>query len=294
MEWQTQLISLYLTVCKFWSQGVWSNCERMSHNDKPKFTDEEVATLYLFGIMSKCTELSQIHKFAQDYLKGWFPELPEYEGFVYRVNRTACAFEGLLKHLLEQLPVGLGASCDRLVDSMPIMLAKAKRSAKAKVAPEIANKGYCASKGTYYYGVKLHMIGKRQNKKLPFPEGVVLSSANVHDLSIFEALSSYLKNCDVYADKAYIAQKLEQHLRAQQNVRLLTPVKCQKGQERLDWFDQLFSTAVSSIRQPIESFFNWLQEKTGIQVASKVRSYKGLLVHVFGRFTAAVFMLLGF
>lgn len=56
-------------------------------------------------------------------------------------------------------------------------------------------------------------------------------------------------------------------------------------------FEQLLSTSVSRVRQPIESFFNGIQEKTGIQVASKVRSYQGLMVHVFGRLAAALFLL---
>ncbi|MDD2278380.1 MAG: transposase, partial [Bacteroidales bacterium] len=71
-----------------------------------------------------------------------------------------------------------------------------------------------------------------------------------------------------------------------------------KGQsECLKCFDKaaadLFSTAVSRVRQPIESFFNWLEEKAGIQRASKVRSTNGLLVHVFGRLAVA-FMCLFF
>ena len=45
---------------------------------------------------------------------------------------------------------------------------------------------------------------------------------------------------------------------------------------------------VSFVRQPIESFFNWLNEKTQIQKASKVRSSKGLLVHIFGRIAACL------
>jgi len=49
----------------------------------------------------------------------------------------------------------------------------------------------------------------------------------------------------------------------------------------------LYSKAVSKIRQPIESLFNWLNEKTDIQRASRVRSTKGLLVPVFGKIAAA-------
>ena len=76
------------------------------------------------------------------------------------------------------------------------------------------------------------------------------------------------------------------------NIKMLTPVKRVKGQSEQIRFidkaaDDLFSKAVSSIRQPIEAFFNWLNEKTNIQKASTVRSSKGLLVHVFGKIAAA-------
>jgi hypothetical protein len=37
-----------------------------------------------------------------------------------------------------------------------------------------------------------------------------------------------------------------------------------------------------------ESLFNWINGKTGIQRASKMRSYRGLLVHAFGRLAAAI------
>ena len=51
-------------------------------------------------------------------------------------------------------------------------------------------------------------------------------------------------------------------------------------------------TAVSVVRQPIESLFNWLIEKTDFQRASKVRSTKGLIVHVFGKIAAAFIYLI--
>ena len=48
------------------------------------------------------------------------------------------------------------------------------------------------------------------------------------------------------------------------------------------------SAAVSNVRQPIEAFFNWLNEKTEIQRVSKVRATKGLLVHIFGKLAIAL------
>ena len=49
--------------------------------------------------------------------------------------------------------------------------------------------------------------------------------------------------------------------------------------------------AVSWVRQPIESLFNWIEEQTKIQQASKIRSSSGLLVYVFGQLAAAMWLL---
>lgn len=56
----------------------------------------------------------------------------------------------------------------------------------------------------------------------------------------------------------------------------------------------LYSQTVSKVRQPIESFFNWLNEKTEIQRASKVRATKGLLVHTFGKLAIALLTFVDF
>jgi len=70
----------------------------------------------------------------------------------------------------------------------------------------------------------------------------------------------------------------------------MTPVQRQKGQGHLDAADLWMSRAVSQVRQPVEPIFNGIEEKTGIELASKVRSYQCLLVHVFGRIAAAMFV----
>jgi hypothetical protein len=57
--------------------------------------------------------------------------------------------------------------------------------------------------------------------------------------------------------------------------------------QRLKPANDLFTTAVSRVRQPVEAILNWLIEKADIQKASKVRSTKGLMVHAFGRLAAA-------
>jgi hypothetical protein len=94
-------------------------------------------------------------------------------------------------------------------------------------------------------------------------------------------------------DKAYSSEELNEALQKETGSWIYTPVKLVRGEtEQTRQFkyaaDKLFSTAVSRLRQPIESFFNWLIEKTDMQKPSKVRSLQGLIVHVFGKIAAAI------
>ena len=84
-----------------------------------------------------------------------------------------------------------------------------------------------------------------------------------------------------------------------QNTCIYTPVKLVKGEsDTIRQFnkaaDDLYSTgrhsvAVSTVRQPIEALFSWIQEKTGLQNASKVRAKSGLMVHIFGAIATSLF-----
>ena len=78
---------------------------------------------------------------------------------------------------------------------------------------------------------------------------------------------------------------------------LFTPVKAIKGEspeitKREKAAKELFSMAVSKVRQPIEALFNWLNEKTDIQRAMKVRFTSGLLVHTMEKIAIALITLI--
>lgn len=177
-----------------------------------------------------------------------------------------------------------------LLDSMPIITCSGKRH--GKVAKEITDKTFCATKGIWYFGLKLHVLGMYRPSKLPFPESVVITQASENDLSAFKQNWADLSNRQFYSDKIYHDTEFFVNMTKQYNSAILTPVKGIKGQpDCLKFFDkaanELYSKAVSSIRQPIEAFFNWINEKTNIQRTSNVRSTNRLLVHVFGKMAAA-------
>jgi len=287
MDWLDEIISLYLVVCDEYKNGLWTYCQRFSNYADLSFSDEEVMTIYMFGIMDGLTTKKQIHKHAKNYWNSLFPKLPSYVAFVQRINKLGDAFIGMIDSFRNMLPPDLFATGKyRLIDSMPIILAHRGRRFNAKVAPEIADKGgYCATKKLYYYGVKLHILGSAQENSLPIPEIIKLTPASTGDITVYEQILPYVMEYDKFADKAYISKDTY-------NTKTYTPVKKDKGQEFLDAADQLYSTAVSKIRQPIEALFGWLEEKVKIQIASKVRSYNGLMVHVFGKLAVAFNLLM--
>ena len=79
------------------------------------------------------------------------------------------------------------------------------------------------------------------------------------------------------------------HLQGQQT-RLVAPRKKPKGKELTD-DESYYNRLVRRIRQPIESLFNWMEEKTQIQRASKVRSTDALMIHCWGKLAVAFFLL---
>lgn len=89
--------------------------------------------------------------------------------FVNRLNRFESLFPALIEHVLNDFSNNEDFQSIFLIDSMPIVMANAKRSSRAKVAIEIANKGYCSSKGMYYHGVKLHVLALKRPQQLPGP-----------------------------------------------------------------------------------------------------------------------------
>ncbi len=296
-----KLIATYFYICRCYDTDLIFHCQRMSNNYKPRLTDEEVITIFLYClIVEKKRKIKEIYDFADNYLRPWFPDLVEtYEGFLVRLNNLHGVFPVLCRLIIEhkmsiinhekiKMYEGLIVS---VVDSMPIILAKSARSFVAKVAPQLCDKGYCASKKLHYYGLKLHVMGFSIFDKLPLPEFIGSSPASNNDLTVFKPVWENIYDRVIFADKIYANKSFEQWLSENNNLHILTPVKKKKGQKNLKFTDKMYSRAVSQVRQPIEAFFNWVIEKVGIQNATKVRSTNGLLVHLYGRFAAALMIM---
>ena len=294
---ELKLISLYFYLCECNDKVLAVYHQRFSNNSLPsneKLTDVELLTIYFYcRRFEKKNSKSDIYDFAKRYLLSWFPNLPAYANFNSRLNNLCAAMPYLIEWMLNDLENLESTSFSKeisVMDSLPIILCSGKRY--GVVAPELSEKSYCSTKGIYYWGVKLHAIAFSRKGKLPFPEFLGITSAAENDLEAVRNVLPGLFNRTICADKAYADKTLQDTLK-RNNSDLLTPIKLIKGESKQTRqfkkaADDLFSTAVSVVRQPIESFFNWLIEKTDIQNASKVRNTKGLLLHTFGAIASAL------
>ena len=148
-----------------YEQSLKYHCQRYSNNSKPLFSDEEILTIYFFvGHEQKYTLIKDIHNFAKEYLRDWFPNLVSYQTFNYRLNRMAGAVRELSSQLLRMFRPSDCQDDTVIVDSMPIITC-CGRNRTGKVARDIADKGYCSTKNLYYHGLKLHMVGYRRDRK---------------------------------------------------------------------------------------------------------------------------------
>ena len=286
---ENQLIQLYLFVCQIYDTRSVTCFQRASNNSKPDFTDQELVCIWFFGHLNEKFQKKQIYDFIRHYWADWFPQLPSYQTFSYRLNLLEQTFQTIGAELFESLHAGQTPERDHLIDSFPVMLAQNGHAYSAKVARQIANVGYCAAKKTYFHGVRLHTIAMKRFEKLPSPSQIRLCEASHHDLTAAKEQHLRLPDTTLIADLAYPEAEFENSL-GRQNTLLYTGRKKPKGND-LTKFEKYHNRLIAKFRQPIESLFNWINEKTHIQKAGKVRSADGLLLHCWGKLAFAFFLL---
>ena len=163
---------------------------------------------------------------------------------------------------------------------------------------DITDKGYCSTKNLYYHGLKLHMVGYRRKGHLHRPCRIALSPASENDMKVFQSeCMPGLFNKKIFADKIYRSCYYRELERSHKANEFYAPIKSIKGaseeeKRRSKAADELYSQAVSSVREPIEALFSWLNEKTNIQRASKCSSTCGLLIHTMGKVAIAFLYLI--
>ena len=287
-----KIIELYCIICQCNDSRFLEGKQRLSNNNCPKFSDEELITAYLWGKAQQLLTRKAIYNYTKEHLLEWFPHLPSYQAFCRRLNRLAPAFRALAEIWAEKAAARSEQSTYYVIDSCPIMLAKHSRSNRGKVAQGLCHLCRNPTRNEWYFGVKLHIVGGLRPHKLPVPCSMHISSASLCDLWAAKQIfldCAPVSNGTLLADRAYIDAEWAEELAAVHNIRIVTPRKKKKYDTLLS--GDTVSTRISSLRQPIESLFNWINVKSGIQNASCVRSLEGLFFHVFAALAFSCFLL---
>jgi len=293
------LIKVYFHVCDKYKEQICWDVQRFSNNRSPleAITDEELITIYLFCVAySEKYKIESMYRYIQNHWHCRFPKLPSYQAFNARLNNLCEVFGVLLMGFINSISVCSDKLKILIGDSFPVTTCSHKRD--GKVATDLTAKGFCATKNMHFYGVKVHVFGLRRTSTMPFPQYLEIMPANVADLSACRQMLEKVEADACIADKAYADAGLARQMKSKGNI-LMTPIKdkqkhtpAMKQKERA--FNDVHNKAVSTIRQPIESLFNWINELTQIQNASKVRSENGLKLHLWGKLAAALMIMAGF
>src|SRR5690606_22638392 len=85
-----KLVKIYCYVCEKFEESLQWECRRFSNNKRPKLTDQEIIAIYLFSMhYHGMFKMKQIHRYAVDHLREWFPDLGSYQAFNNRLNRVS-------------------------------------------------------------------------------------------------------------------------------------------------------------------------------------------------------------
>lgn len=252
-------------------------------------------TIYLFVIEEEQRfTLSQIHRFANEYLCFWSPKLGSYSAFSNRLNRLSKAFKDSVTDLISKyFPDGCLHN-QSLLDSMPIVTCSGKRSGNQ--AKDITDEGYCSVKRMFYYGAKLNVLAFRGENKISFPEEIQITPASVNNLTVFKQVRSMKDDKCFFGGKIiYKNKEFFSDIEKEKSSLMLIPVKAVKGEfqeirNRDKASNELYSTDFLRVRQPVESFFNWLI----IQRTSRVISAKALYISCFNFLSQLEFLCLNY
>ena len=217
MDIQIKLIELYCAICHHYNTTLVTYAQRQSNNFRPKFTDEECIATLLWGIFNRKFEVKACYEFIRDYYGEWFPAFPSYQAFDYRVCYLSDAFKALVDIPLGGLEMDPG-HVDHVIDSMPIILAGAKRSGRAKVASEHCSKGYRASKDMWFYGAKIHAVAQCNFIALPTPVIMAVSKASEHDLPVAKEMLDDVRDMRLFGNTDYVDKEWQFSLLTEKNV----------------------------------------------------------------------------
>jgi len=201
MNWQDQFGTIYPYVGKHYQNGLWVYNQRMTNYADLSFSDKEVITLYLFGIIDKNRKLKQIYAYADRI----YAASRAHSARILREPTIMCLANVFVADGLGQTRPSLWFLCRKWTGRWRLLLNQEIILLKRSCAC-----GSWAASGSF-----------------ASPEYIGLTGGSNYDGKVFEQIRPFLKNNALYADKFY--QRADaQTVKGLQGLTGLTPIKKEK------------------------------------------------------------------
>ena len=166
-----------------------------------------------------------------------------------------------INEVLSTLFLFLGSLFQRLngakiysVDSFPVELCQITRQSRVRLWSDPSLKGYNASKGRFFYGLKVHMVVTTDKE----PVMVHISEGSIHDVTAGYQFMHYLPQKSItIGDKGYVSSKLEAFLKQFEIV--LSPI----GRNNMQQENKEEYFTKRRIRKGVETAFSMITAKFG-------------------------------
>ncbi|KAA6340442.1 hypothetical protein EZS27_011690 [termite gut metagenome] len=210
-----------------------------------KASDSEIATTLLIAAQYFGGNIEKAISFVRG--TGLMPTMLSTSRFNRRMHRMGEFLSDLffqMGHVMKELTI----SDTYIIDSFPVALCHNIRISHSRIAQGAAYRGYCASKRSWFYGYKVHMVVTREG----IPVEYTFTHGSSHDMQGLRGMPLNLsEGSTLYADAAYTDYTTEE-MRADDGIRLLAARTANSKRPHEPWVEYFISIS----RKRIEVAFS--------------------------------------
>ena len=190
---------------------------------------------------------------------GYMPKMISESRFNRRLHKISEQLWMSLFQILAEIHKKLNPTNEYIVDSCPVPVCnnlRIRRSRIYRIKEHGLNeyRGYCASKRTYFYGIKIHLAVTSSGK----PIEVVFTPGSAGDMPGLRSLMLDLPaESELYADKGYTDYQFEDNVSELGNIELIAARKSNSKRQHPGYVSYLCQV----IRKRIESTFSDLNKR---------------------------------
>jgi hypothetical protein len=213
--------------------------------DSRKTTDSEIITVVLIAAQYFGGNIEKAINFVRS--TGLMPQMLGKSRFNRRMHQIGELFSQLFFYV-GQIVKELSLETTYSIDSFPVSLCQNIRIPRCRIVKGEEYRGFNASKRSYFYGFKVHMIVTSNGIPVEF----IFTTANTHDLDGLRQMPVNLPDgSSLMADSAYTDYALEEMFE-DNNIRLLVNRKSNSKKPHQPWIEHLISVS----RKRIETAFS--------------------------------------